>query len=502
MDPVRNSSRSRYCTVSQLPIQKTDFCFQKLRLLERERANSPKSNKSPGPSYGQIEGNEHLEFVDVLQDVMRVGRPLMATTDGSFEGSYDWKRWRNVLGVTGEGKSEGVAMRSRFTSDHLPIDRLDTTTNNPLIQELLTSALRSVPFAAMTHPHGALNVASYGQTEAPVDDNTNGLVPATESFVEADKSITLETCLSPNDVAVSLGVSSLDCIFTTLKSDDSGDEPYGQTVMDTQNQPVRRWHVFARSDRSILSRWLALRGENRNTPCLVFKRQRETRETAAALAAAARAAKAISEVDPTDVSLQKDSEEAITAAEQARLEAEQAARQAYDAASAVSPKQATHALWKRDGFVLSETALEELRRDTGVLPRWIVNQRIGETFFIPAGCPRFATAITPHLSARWFFLSPNSTATSLRLAHQSRFLPTGHKERGDACGVLESVCAASIGMESKTSKNVFPDSLEIGGALDGEKDNSLRFEAGNDTQVHVQGAKRIGNREGEEPIVA
>ena len=68
---------------------------------------------------------------------------------------------------------------------------------------------------------------------------------------------------------------------------------------------------------------------------------------------------------------------------------------------------------------------------------------------MPAGCPRFAVAARPHVVARWFFLSAGSVATAARLAHQSRFLASGHPERGDAPSVRAAVARAAVQMEAR-----------------------------------------------------
>ena len=51
--------------------------------------------------------------------------------------------------------------------------------------------------------------------------------------------------------------------------------------------------------------------------------------------------------------------------------------------------------------------------------------------------------------ARFFFLSAGSAPHALRLAHQSRFLPSGHPERGDAPQVRAAVARAAMQMEAR-----------------------------------------------------
>jgi hypothetical protein len=142
------------------------------------------------------------------------------------------------------------------------------------------------------------------------------------------------------------------------------------------------------------------------------------------------------------------------AAEEALESAERAARLAFDAVSNVSIRNATMALRERGGFILDARALEDLRSDVGISPARIVDQLEGETFFVPAGCPRFCVALRPHTATRWFFLSPGSVAHALRLAQHTRFLPNGHPERGDSLGVRRAVIRAAFGREHGVARAV------------------------------------------------
>jgi hypothetical protein len=293
-------------------------------------------------------------------------------------------------------------------------------------------------------------------------------------------------------------VSTLDCVFTTLAAaaaagcdGDGGDDRDGSPRLDTHTREgddsdprldtmnrsyhdddtntrgaLRRWTVFKREDSHVLSRWLALRGGGcLDTPCLAFELQRETKETAAALAAAARAARAMCSAYPTDTDLADEHAEAVLLADEARGAAERAAAAAFDAVRLVSPKETASALRRRDtAHVLDTTALEDLRRDVGVTPGWVVTQKMGETFFVPAGCPRFAVAITPHVAARWFFLSPASVSSALRATNAQRFLPTGHAERGDPLGVRAAVTFAAHLMEKELGAQIVTKENENGTA--------------------------------------
>jgi hypothetical protein len=255
----------------------------------------------------------------------------------------------------------------------------------------------------------------------------------------------LETCSHRDDVAVSLGVSALDACFFAAPPDE--DEDVRNPEGNPEGDAARFWTVFKREDAPVLARWLALRGSALDEPCLAFEAQREARETAAALAAAARAARALADVDPSAVSEAKEAEAAAADAKEA---AERAAFDAFDAVAGVSPRLAAAALRKRDAFVLDDVDLEHLRRDVGVTPAWRnIEQHPGETFFVPAGCPRFAVANRAHSVARLFFLSAGSVSHALRMAHQSRFLPSGHPERGDAGNVRAAVANAAMQMEAR-----------------------------------------------------
>ena len=170
------------------------------------------------------------------------------------------------------------------------------------------------------------------------------------------------------------------------------------------------------------------------------------RRRAAAAAARARAAADAHPGEPRA----REAAAAAAAAAEAGEDARRKARAAFDAAAGVSPRLAASALRRRDAFVLDAVSLEHLRRDLGIAPAWRdVPQHFGETFFVPAGCPRFAVAHTKHAVARWFFLSPGSASRALRLAHQSRFLASGHPERGDAFRVRAAVVRAAMRMETR-----------------------------------------------------
>ena len=178
-----------------------------------------------------------------------------------------------------------------------------------------------------------------------------------------------------------------------------------------KNETVARlWTVFAREDAPLLARWLALRGSALDEPCLAFEAQREARETAAAAPRRRARARALADAHPGEPRAREAAAAAAAAAE-AGEDARRKARAAFDAAAGVSPRLAASALRRRDAFVLDAVSLEHLRRDLGIAPaRRDVPQHFGETFFVPAGCPRFAVAHTKHAVARWFFLSPGSAS--------------------------------------------------------------------------------------------
>ena len=409
---------------------------------------------------------------------MRDGRPLMATTTGVHDDDENKKRETNdatrakrkppthASDASDAEPGPGLASRRRFVFGRDSDETFSAL--NPMASSIV-SALATTPFAALVHPLGALNVMAYSRESRERLSNakeTNRVNPTekekqkndglffdavvSESELEAApflgfadarpatralENVVLETCLHHNDVAVSLGVSALDACFFAAPPDEDEDSA------------ARFWTVFKREDAPVLARWLALRGSALDEPCLAFEAQREARETAAALAAAARAARALADVDPSAVS---DAAEAEKAAADAKQAAERAAFDAFDAVAGVSPRLAASALRKRDAFVLDDVDLEHLRRDVGVTPAWRnIEQHPGETFFVPAGCPRFAVANRAHSVARLFFLSAGSVSHALRMAHQSRFLPSGHPERGDAGNVRAAVANAAMQMEAR-----------------------------------------------------
>ena len=437
---------------------------------------------------------------------MRDGRPLMATTtvglnDDDDDDDDETARETNDARAKTTKKppsprdaepGPGRATRRRFVfGEDFFSDETETgNPMNPMMNPMnpmaatIVSALATTPFAALVHPLGALNVMAYSResrhsraTAANETNPTEKEKPKAGSrlgaFFDAEKSqvvsesaveaapfvgfadarpgiralenVILETCTHRDDVAVSLGMSALDACFFAAK------EPPEEEVkkdVDGNKNPARFWTVFRREDAPLLARWLALRGSALDEPCLAFEAQREARETAAALAAAARAARALADVDPKAGS--SEAADAEAAAEAAKEAAERAARAAFDAAAGVSPRLAASALRRRDAFILDDVSLEHLRRDVGVTPAWRnVAQHPGETFFVPAGCPRFAVAARAHVVARFFFLSAGSVPHALRLAHQSRFLPSGHPERGDAPQVRAAVARAAMQMEAR-----------------------------------------------------
>jgi hypothetical protein len=504
------------------------------RVLEELAEKSKSGNGESGSDR-----DSRNESFAALRDATRRVRPLVATTAGgdtevrSLSLDTDAEVWKQVLvEVLGCGDESrdgaevafpgkisqnsihkieksrndaGFALRRRFGGfDDADWDGKKVPTNCPVVTGLLETSLAQTPFFEMTHPEGALNVRSYAtkrddakRSERDLRDE-NGLVSTSESGVESSASVSLELCLNRNDVCVSLGVSTLDCVFTTLAAaaaagcdGDGGDDRDGSPRLDTHTREgddsdprldtmnrsyhdddtntrgaLRRWTVFKREDSHVLSRWLALRGGGcLDTPCLAFELQRETKETAAALAAAARAARAMCSAYPTDTDLADEHAEAVLLADEARGAAERAAAAAFDAVRLVSPKETASALRRRDtAHVLDTTALEDLRRDVGVTPGWVVTQKMGETFFVPAGCPRFAVAITPHVAARWFFLSPASVSSALRATNAQRFLPTGHAERGDPLGVRAAVTFAAHLMEKELGAQIVTKENENGTA--------------------------------------
>ena len=430
---------------------------------------------------------------------MRDGRPLMATTTGVHDDDDDENKKRETNDATrakrrppthASDASEnepgpGLASRRRFVFRGDSDETFSTGLNpmNPMNPPAssIVSALATTPFAALVHPLGALNVMAYSAkpsrdsftaaketkrvnpTEKETQKNGGLFFDAgvlSESELEAAplvgfadarpatralENVVLETCSHRDDVAVSLGVSALDACFFAAPPDE--DEDVRNPEGNPEGDATRFWTVFKREDAPVLARWLALRGSALDEPCLAFEAQREARETAAALAAAARAARALADVDKSAVS---DAAEAEAAAADAKQAAERAAFDAFDAVAGVSPSLAASALRRRDAFVLDDVDLEHLRRDVGVTPAWRnIEQHPGETFFVPAGCPRFAVANRAHSVARLFFLSAGSVSHALRMAHQSRFLPSGHPERGDAGNVRAAVANAAMQMEPR-----------------------------------------------------
>ena len=448
---------------------------------------------------------EETPFADVLalSFAMRDGRPLTATTTVSLsvvddDTDDDADDDDDDRPDRPDEPGPGCATRRRFVPTTGTYDA-ETIADGAGPPPAIVSALATTPFAALVHPLGALNIMAYSdctethdcsrsrtsansrrrfrETGTGTRVGTHRRVVVSEAEVEAApfagvpdvyvdpsetakcrvfENVVLETCARRGDVAVSLGVSTLDACFAASRDSRAdistlvNSNTLASEKREMKNETVARlWTVFAREDAPLLARWLALRGSALDEPCLAFEAQREARETAAALAAAARAARALADAHPGEPRAREAAAAAAAAAE-AGEDARRKARAAFDAAAGVSPRLAASALRRRDAFVLDAVSLEHLRRDLGIAPAWRdVPQHFGETFFVPAGCPRFAVAHTKHAVARWFFLSPGSASRALRLAHQSRFLASGHPERGDAFRVRAAVVRAAMRMETR-----------------------------------------------------
>ena len=475
------------------------------RLLVETKKNAPRvSPAEAGPGNPET---EETPFADALalSFAMRDGRPLTATTTVSLSVVDDDDDDDDVVDDDDDDDERGFAdepgpgcaTRRRFVLTKY--DAAGPSGAGP--PNAIVSALATTPFAALVHPLGALNIMAYEsthsddcsrsarretgtgtgteETEREISKPTSGprvgtgRVAVSEAEVEAApfagvpdgvarfqnnrdpsetvralENVVLETCARRGDVAVSLGASTLDACFAARRADISRRTTNDEKKSETETV-ARRWTVFKREDAPLLARWLALRGSALDEPCLAFEAQREARETAAALAAAARAARALADAHPGEPR-DREAAAAAAAAAEAGEDAKRKARAAFDAAAGVSPRLAASALRRRDAFTLDAVALEHLRRDLGIAPAWRdVPQHFGETFFVPAGCPRFAVAHAKHTVARWFFLSPGSASRALRLAHQSRFLASGHPERGDAFCVRAAVARAAMRMETR-----------------------------------------------------
>ena len=389
---------------------------------------------------------EETPFADALalSFAMRNGRPLTATTTVSLsvvddDTDDDADDEDDDRPDRPDEPGPGCATRRRFVPT--------TGTYDP--PPAIVSALATTPFAALVHPLGALNIMAYSdctethdcsrsrtsansrrrfrETGTGTRVGTHRRVVVSEAEVEAApfagvpdvyvdpsetakcrvfENVVLETCARRGDVAVSLGVSALDACFAASRDSRAdistlvNSNTLASEKREMKNETVARlWTVFAREDAPLLARWLALRGSALDEPCLAFEAQREARETAAALAAAARAARALADAHPGEPRAREAAAAAAAAAE-AGEDARRKARAAFDAAAGVSPRLAASALRRRDAFVLDAVSLEHLRRDLGIAPAWRdVPQHFGETFFVPAGCPRFAVAHTKHRRA-------------------------------------------------------------------------------------------------------
>ena len=109
------------------------------------------------------------------------------------------------------------------------------------------------------------------------------------------ENVVLETCARRGDVAVSLGVSTLDACFAASRrrADISKLATNKLASVEMKNETVARlWTVFAREDAPLLARWLALRGSALDEPCLAFEAQREARDRRRARRGGARRARA------------------------------------------------------------------------------------------------------------------------------------------------------------------------------------------------------------------
>ena len=314
---------------------------------------------------------EETPFADALalSFAMRDGRPLTATTTVSLsvvddDTDDDADDDDDDRPDRPDEPGPGCATRRRFVPTTGTYDA-ETIADGAGPPPAIGSALATTPFAALVHPLGALNIMAYSdctethdcsrsrtsansrrrfrETGTGTRVGTHRRVVVSEAEVEASpfagvpdvyvdpsetalnrvfENVVLEKCARRGDVAVSLGVSTLDACFAASRDSRAdistlvNSNTLASEKREMKNETVARlWTVFAREDAPLLARWLALRGSALDEPCLAFEAQREARETAAALAAAARAARALADAHPGEPRAREAAAAAAAAAE-------------------------------------------------------------------------------------------------------------------------------------------------------------------------------------------
>ncbi|KAI3680500.1 hypothetical protein L6452_35271 [Arctium lappa] len=92
-------------------------------------------------------------------------------------------------------------------------------------------------------------------------------------------------------------------------------------------------------------------------------------------------------------------------------------------------------------FYLTLEHKRKLKEEYGVEP-WTFEQRVGEAVFIPAGCPHQVRNLKSCTKVAVDFVSPENVHECIRLTHEFRKLPSGHKAKEDKLEIKKMVLNA------------------------------------------------------------
>ncbi|XP_023742883.1 lysine-specific demethylase JMJ26 isoform X1 [Lactuca sativa] len=92
-------------------------------------------------------------------------------------------------------------------------------------------------------------------------------------------------------------------------------------------------------------------------------------------------------------------------------------------------------------FYLTLEHKRKLKEEYGVEP-WSFEQRVGEAVFIPAGCPHQVRNLKSCTKVAVDFVSPENIQECIRLTHEFRKLPRGHKAKEDKLEIKKMIVHA------------------------------------------------------------
>ncbi|KAL5730594.1 hypothetical protein ACHQM5_003397 [Ranunculus cassubicifolius] len=92
-------------------------------------------------------------------------------------------------------------------------------------------------------------------------------------------------------------------------------------------------------------------------------------------------------------------------------------------------------------FYLTFEHKKNLKKEFGIEP-WTFEQKLGETVFIPAGCPHQVRNLKPCTKVAVDFVSPENVGECIKLANEFRELPPTHPVKEDKLGVKKMVLYA------------------------------------------------------------